>query len=225
MASIITGLKVTELTNLSLGSTGTRVYAVSAAGNSYQMSMNGLSDTLSGLYFNNIYQPKAEDDRFVHTTGDEIIYGGKSYTDNQHHTGHLYGQEYIPDTYRWYILQDGSARFVNQVEIPYIKNVNSATAVSLSDSILYDFNSTFSVDWGSRYLQKSDNSISLNWEDRIISGVWNIQQLRPIAFLLTGTAPATATSAGISGQIARSGQFLYIATGTNKWGKIQISNF
>ena len=43
--------------------------------------------------------------------------------------------------------------------------------------------------------------------------------------ILTGSAPSTASSAGVSGQVAVGGQYLYVCTGTNAWGRVTLSTF
>lgn len=43
--------------------------------------------------------------------------------------------------------------------------------------------------------------------------------------ILTGTVPSTAGSAGVSGQIAVGGGYLYACTGTNTWGRVQLSSW
>ena len=45
------------------------------------------------------------------------------------------------------------------------------------------------------------------------------------SFVLSGNAPAISTSSGIKGQIAVSGIYLFVATGTNQWGKVALSPF
>ena len=80
MAATITGQRLTELTFLQVGATGTRLFAVSQNGTlAYQMTLSGLNDTLTGLFLNNTYQPKIEDWRFVHKTGAESITGIKTF--------------------------------------------------------------------------------------------------------------------------------------------------
>lgn len=43
--------------------------------------------------------------------------------------------------------------------------------------------------------------------------------------ILTGAVPSTAGSAGVSGQIAVGGGYLYACTGTNTWGRVQLSTW
>ena len=45
------------------------------------------------------------------------------------------------------------------------------------------------------------------------------------SFILSGNAPATSTSSGIKGQIAVSGIYLFVATGTNQWGRVALSTY
>lgn len=269
MASIITGLKLTELSELSMGATGTKYYTVTSAGNSYYMTNNSLFRTLSGLYLNDTYQLKNEDWRFVHKTGTESITGIKTFYSSMIANGggnisldsnartlydslasgslewdgrNLYdnlGNQSINWGFNKF-LKDNNNTISVQWDDRIARDSSNLYSISWDDRQLLDVSQLSSLDWNNRYLISgfqntldwanrvafnSLNETSLDWENKVLIGAWNIQQLRPIVFLLTGTAPTTATSAGISGQLARSGQYLYIATGTNKWGKIQILPF
>ena len=77
--STITGLKLTQMGVLSLGSTGSRFYVVSAGGSSFQMYEKDLYNTLNTLHVSGAYQPKSEDWRFVHTSGNEYVTGVKRF--------------------------------------------------------------------------------------------------------------------------------------------------
>lgn len=41
--------------------------------------------------------------------------------------------------------------------------------------------------------------------------------------IVSGAAPASASSDGVAGQIAVGGEFLYVCTGANAWGRVQLS--
>tara|TARA_Y100001973_G_scaffold106750_1_gene187175 strand:- start:3632 stop:4711 length:1080 start_codon:yes stop_codon:yes gene_type:complete len=43
--------------------------------------------------------------------------------------------------------------------------------------------------------------------------------------ILTGSVPASASAAGVAGQIAVGGGYLYACTGTNTWGRVQLSTW
>ena len=43
--------------------------------------------------------------------------------------------------------------------------------------------------------------------------------------ILTGAVPASGGAAGVSGQIAVGGGYLYACTGTNTWGRVQLSSW
>lgn len=61
-----------------------------------------------------------------------------------------------------------------------------------------------------------------------VSGITNSESGRfhkTLYLPISTNAPSTSTSIGTQGQIATSGAFLFIATGTNQWGRIALSNF
>lgn len=112
------------------------------------------------------------------------------------------------------------------VDYGLTKSLYSAGGVSSLDwrfRVGADGNAVQSYDWHNRLLQINDTTTTVDWSGRILSGVWNIQQLRMITPILSGLAPSTPTSAGASGQLAMSGQKLFIATGNNQWGYINIT--
>jgi hypothetical protein len=43
--------------------------------------------------------------------------------------------------------------------------------------------------------------------------------------IVTGSVPANSNSAGIAGQIAVGGGYLYACTGTNVWGRVALTSF
>lgn len=52
-----------------------------------------------------------------------------------------------------------------------------------------------------------------------------IPTLRLNELIVTGAIPSSGTAAGTSGQIALGGGYLYACTGTNAWGRVQLSSF
>lgn len=176
----ISGVRLSDLPVLSLGTTGTKFYAV-AGSNNYQIPEKSLYDTLYYYHISGAFQLQSEDWRFVHTTGSEYITGTKRFANN--------------------INTDLISRYSNlgSIHVPLI-NLENGTL-----------------------LPRITAGISLDWSGKVLSGVWNSQQLRMITPIISGTAPSSPTSAGVSGQIAISGQKLFVCTGTNQWGYLNIS--
>ncbi len=77
--SLVTGLRLAELNALSLGSTGSRFYIVSANGQNFQIYEKDLFTTLDKFHISGAYQSKLEDWRFIHKTGTESITGSKTF--------------------------------------------------------------------------------------------------------------------------------------------------
>lgn len=102
---------------------------------------------------------------------------------------------------------------------------SAGQVISLQDYTLTN-NTVISLDWNNRILYKSDGTTqSINYNNLLLSGDWKTESLTLYKTILSGTAPATSTSAGIKGQIATSGAFLFVATGTNQWGRVALSNW
>lgn len=76
----ITGLRLSELTQLSLGTTGTKFYAVTSSNNSFWIAEKNLYQTMYNLHLSGVFQPKNEDWRFIHVTGNETLTGTKIFT-------------------------------------------------------------------------------------------------------------------------------------------------
>lgn len=124
----------------------------------------------------------------------------------------------------------------------FIDLINGNIGQSSNGIISIDFlsmaleNGTTTVDWGEMQLINGDVALSwavytlldagvsttLNWDKRLLlGGNW----ASTVGFILSGTAPATMTSAGVKGQIATSGTNLYVCTGTSQWGKVPLIAF
>lgn len=308
--STITGLRVSELQSLALGSTGTLFYAASASTNSYKMSERDLYATLYRYHLSGAFQPKDEDWRFVHKTGSETITGEKTFVNNiiltnlaslqvedfmidplgnlvsnlndnfislQSGTIGQYGaspevsihinnrtlsgnwnaQKFSPtgiysnsnnnhinlrdSTYT--ILSgdfkigggNNSLKIHKGIELSYGGNSlvvasdyigTSENFISFIDKKIYAFEGPDIIDWGNYQLKTGNingSASTLNWSGKTLYGNWTAEQLQGAKLILSGNAPSTPTSAGISGQIAMSGQKLFIATGTNQWGYVNIT--
>ena len=160
----ITGLKLTQLNNLALGSTGTRLYVVSAAGSSFQMYEKDLYTTLNTLHVSGAYQPKFEDWRFVHKSGAESITGSKTFVS--------------ANTF------DGTTTFKSNMFISgyigaspfFIQGVNPNSSILVPYGLLLATGANYSVSWSGRKLYTDQNiasnigDISLDWNNRILSG-------------------------------------------------------
>lgn len=224
MASIITGLRLSELSHLTLGSTGTRLYAVTQGGNSFQMTINAVFDTLSGLYLNDIYQYKSEDFKYVHKTGNESITGEKTFV-NSVILGSFNTTELINTDMVSGVSNNYNFNFNNGL----LRAGNSGTFINLADRRLFDSFGDVTLDWQNGILYSSLSAPNLDWFNKVLSGEWKAQGLtiqnRPVltGLISSSLAPATPTSAGISGQLAISGQKLFVCTGNNKWGYINIT--
>jgi len=204
----ITGLKVSELSNLALGSTGTLFYAASASANSFKMSEQSLYNTLYALHLSGVFSPKSEDWRFVHKTGTESITGTKTFVAVLNSLGGL-----NTTTIQASSLSSFQNVLINQ-NLEIFGNIACPEPQFFSNS-RYVSGFSFIIDSGG--LRVIDIS------EKILSGDWQSRQFRSSQFILSGNAPSTPTSAGVSGQLAISGQKLFIATGTNQWGYLNIT--
>lgn len=319
----ITGLKLSELSSLILGSTGTLFYAATASASSYKITERDLYNTLNILHISGAYQPKNEDWRFVHKTGTENITGTKNFATNigtrfiNDYTGedlaihvdnrklhnssssttvdwqnkYLYstvssvnwGDRLLSDddenitldwqnrrlTGNWVLNNEpivtgnkvvyttgnqtisGIKTFSNAILIAgtpglylsgstiYYGAINTSPKMDFSTMVLYDDDGLPAIDWATRYLHSttslvtldwashtligSDSTVSLNWDSKTLISGWKANDLTTFKLILSGSAPSTPTSAGVSGQIAMSGQKLFLATGTNKWGYVSVT--
>ena len=52
-----------------------------------------------------------------------------------------------------------------------------------------------------------------------------VDNLRINVVTVTGAVPASNSASGTSGQIALGGGYLYACTGTNAWGRVQLTTF
>lgn len=67
---------------------------------------------------------------------------------------------------------------------------------------------------------------SIEQIDRAISGAYYALIVNGTGLCRIVTPPATATGYGVSGyNIAFDGTYFYGCTGTNKWGRVQLSSF
>jgi hypothetical protein len=67
---------------------------------------------------------------------------------------------------------------------------------------------------------------SIEQIDRTISGAYQALIVEGTGLPRIVSPPATATSAGVSGySMAFDGTYFYGATGTNKWGRVQLSSW
>lgn len=199
----------------------------------------GLNNQRSGIVFNN-GEPAWATDTKEFFIGDGVTSGGVgmvSQNSNQIISGEKFFKKnvFIDSTLR--IRNSGNigeCLFLNYYSIG--NELSTTPLIDLSQNKLIEANGFDSIDWFNRtlltnYLSSpvttydwqqgifynfTDSSVSMDYKNRFVSGAWQ---------LVTSTPPTTATSNGIKGQIATSGNFLYICTGTNKWGKIAISAF
>lgn len=157
----LTGLKVSELTTLALGSTGTLFLATSSSANSYKMYEKDLYATLNKFHISGAYQPKNEDWRFIHKTGAENITGLKTFVSS-------IVTPYIYDTGENSSIQVNNRRLYD-----------SSSNISVDwDSKYLNGPETKSLDWKYRFLQDSDDNIKLSWESGILSGNWNASNIK-----------------------------------------------
>ncbi len=165
----ITGLKLSELSTLLLGTTGTLTY-VSTANQSFKMSMGALYNTINKFYISGNYQPKIEDWRFVHKTGDELITGDKY--------------------------------FVNSIYTPLIYSLSdpvgttTALTVDINNKLLFTNEGLVnSLDWNTGYLKDLTSIISVDWNNRILSGNWSADNLQISGHnVITGNSSTTYLS-------------------------------
>ena len=276
----VTGLKVSELSRLVLGTTGTLFYVVAPPTNSFKMYESDVYNTLNTLHISGNYQPKMEDWRFVHKTGVESITGSKTFvggikTDvitsstlstanspivslgegrlfssvlgglsvdwsgrklantssatsldwqNKTLSGNWVAQSLYVSGRRLLghgeILRDSPGEQSIDYGNRLLKNVLGNTTINWDGHTLYDSDTNAVFNWDDRQIFNDVGNITVDAQNNVLSGMWAVQGLK---LILTGVAPSTPTSAGISGQIAVSGQKLFIATGSNKWGYINIT--
>lgn len=158
----ITGLKLSELSTLSLGSTGTYTY-VSAANQSFKMPMVALYDTLDRFFISGDYQPKIEDWRFVHRSGNESITGNKTFV----------------GTISVATINNTGISLTNiNVEDAILKDQLNTNSVLWQDRKLVNSNHIATVVWESGKLFNSSNVCTTDWQNRILSGNWNANNLQ-----------------------------------------------
>ena len=67
---------------------------------------------------------------------------------------------------------------------------------------------------------------SIGQIDQAVSGAWYALIVAGTGICRIVSPPATSTSAGVSGyNIAFDGTYFYGCTGTNKWGRVQLTTF
>lgn len=67
---------------------------------------------------------------------------------------------------------------------------------------------------------------TLNYGLRVISGGGRFDEgLTTTELIVTGAVPASATSAGIAGQIATDTDYIYVCTATNTWKRVAIATW
>lgn len=196
----ITGLRLSQLSLLSLGSTGTSFYVSPAAGGSYRIFEKDLYNTLNVLHISGEYQPKSQDWRFVHKSGTESITGTKTFASNIKSPG----------------ITSNSNNSSISLTSAYISDTSLRQSIRWEDRLLADTYNTIaggrSVDWQNRYLHDStagDNygidpsgTVSLDWNNRILSGNWGIQNLQIHGNITSSTnfTYRTGISNGVSSQ-------------------------
>lgn len=94
------------------------------------------------------------------------------------------------------------------------------SAQDISDvNIIADQTSDRRIDFNNGVMYGS-NGLVLSWENSTLSGIWSAEGLK---LVLAGNAPSSPTSIGVSGQVAMTGQKLFLCTGTNMWGYVNIT--
>lgn len=177
--SNITGLKLSQLQSLGLGSTGTLFYAASAGNNSYKISEKDLYQTLYKLHLSGVFQPKDEDWRFVHKTGDESITGVKTFVNPIEASEiHLDGNT------------DLKIDMINQI----IYDENGSTSIDWLNRYLNVPGAGAVVDWHNQLLQDLFGVVSIDWDHRILSGNWIGQNLNLNSLKISGNYVVTGNN-------------------------------
>lgn len=163
MATVITGLKISQLDTLALGATGTRFLVSSSNANSYQMYEKDLYTTLYMLHLSGAFPSKTEDWRFVHVTGDEAITGNKRFYND------ITGNNIDLNA----ILRSGNSFIDISNQIIY---TSPTTFANLGSRLFYDDNDVSGIKFTTlqRYLIDQSGNIALDWNNRILSGNWNV---------------------------------------------------
>lgn len=325
----ITGQRLSELTRMDLGGTGTKFYAVSSNNNSFYISEKDLYQTLYSLHLSGAFQPKNEDWRFLHVTGNETVTGTKTFTQLTKFSSINSSGAWVPLITGSKILLgsagnisgsniniagfsnttpcigeaagklniaasnsigggvaigNGAGRYSNANSVVFIgalaggssasanSNLSLAMAgtnsICIGDSAGYDatdatdcvfigYNAGYTATNApnSIFIGSSAGATTPNASESIFLGnnagidraktLWidGASSTDPLIYgefdnrilwingalivtgkmIISGNAPSTPTSPGISGQIAMSGQKLFLCTGVNKWGYINIT--
>lgn len=174
----ITGLKLSELSTLALGSTGTLFYAASAASNSYKMYEKDLYNTINRLHISGDYQPKIEDWRFVHKTGNERITGEKTFVNNMilTNTSSLQVEDLIIDSYG-NLVSNLNDNFIS-LQSGTIGQYFASPEVSIHIN-----NRALSGNWSAQKFSptgiygKTDSSKYIDFNNYGLSGGWSVENL------------------------------------------------
>lgn len=154
----ITGQKLTDLTTITAGamSSGFMFYTVSPGSASYKIYERDLFNAMSALHISGAFQPRGEDWRFVHKTGDESITGSKTFINDA--------------------LFNGYVAVVDSIGTAYLEDLNiNGMNVYLNNGTIKDSNIlSLLIDCLNRKLYAAGSNISLDWQNRVLSGNWNI---------------------------------------------------
>lgn len=159
--AIITGLRLSELQKVSLATTGTLFY-ISAANDSFSITETALYNTLDKFHISGSYQPKNEDWRFIHRTGNQDVTG-------------------ILNASTFGSINPGLGYSLDTTN-GYIKDVSGNTSIVI-DRVLLGLNGdNLSLNWGERKLYNQSSQVTLDWDNKILTGNWVAQNLS-----ITGT--------------------------------------
>lgn len=188
----ITGIRVDQMGQLALMSTGSLFYVVSAAGNSYRMYEKDLYNSLYALHLSGFFQPKAEDWRFVHMSGNETITGNKSFvgdiTGGNIYARVLYGFDAGSNVTNlqydlWNrIIYDPPNVFINIPQRGFVDD-NGITGI-INRSL-------------TRQLVDDLGSVALDWKSRTLVGSWTIPSSNSISGQIVTTGNRAVMTTGI----------------------------
>jgi hypothetical protein len=145
----ITGLRLEELSRLSLATTGAKIYTTSSAGNSYQMTFNDFYNNLYRLYLSGNLIPQTNYYDFVNRTDDQLVTGIK--------------------TFEQIVLSLGGS--IGNANSNYIAFDSPAPGMYVSGAI------SPTLDWVSCFTKDRSNALSMNWSDRLLTGNWTAQSI------------------------------------------------
>jgi len=201
MSTTITGQRLSELSTLTLGATGSAFYITSSSENSYKIYERDLYTTLNKFHISGDYQPKFEDWRFVHKTGNESITGIKNFVDDITINGsslatlvdwrfvHTTGDQLITGLKTFYSgIKVHAAIGLNKVldtsDYTLHPADNANASIDWDNGFLRDAWATSEnvLDWKNSFLYLNDGATkTVDWQNRVLSGNWTIENFTNIS--------------------------------------------